>query len=480
MFFEILQYGGVNVLTPLMRSHTMKRLGMLFGLVMTCLMASGAFAAKVSQKQVNGYAQAYIFGFPLVLMHQSEKIMLKKSNKQYGKPMLNHFDHLKQFPNADFTDVVSPNVDTLYSIAWISLKQGPLLLRVPNMEKHYYLLPMLDAWTNVFASPGTRTTGSKAGQFLLVGPGQKVKKPKNTTLIQAPTNMVWIIGRTEANADNIKTVNQLQDQMVLTPYPGKKQQADTVKLGDVNTQQSPIEQVVNMPPAVFFNQMAMLMKNNPPAKADRRMVNRLKRLGITAGQPFDGQRLGKQAQATLAAAKDKALQRIKATIPRMGKKVNGWQYNVDLGTYKTRYLKRAAVAYMGLGANLPEDAVYPLAYTDYRGEALDGKNRYVIHFDKSSLPPVKAFWSLTLYNDKQFFVPNALNRYALGSNNALNYGKDGSLTLYVQHDEPDAKNKANWLPAPSGSFNLIMRLYWPETSVIKGKWKLPKIKQVKS
>jgi len=463
-----------------MRSLAIKLLKPL--IISICLLTSMAYTASVPKKIVNKYSQAYIYGFPLVLMHQTELIMLKKSSEQHGHSMLNHFDHLRNFPDASFTDVVSPNADTLYSVAWISLKDSPLLLKVPNMKDNYYLLPMLDAWTNVFASPGTRTTGRKARKFLILGPGQKAKAKKGVKVIKAPTNLVWIIGRIEAkNAADIKTVNNLQDQISLSATSSSAQtQGDSNALAKVNTSMAPIKQVVEMAPEQFFNRLAMLMQNNPPAKADKKMQSTLKKLGIQAGKPFNPRQLGDNYAAVLQAAQSKALQRIQQTIPKMGEQINGWQYNLDIGTYGTNYLKRAAVAYMGLGANLPKDAVYPITYNDYNGQPLDGKYNYILHFSKTQLPPVNAFWSITLYNDKQFFVANHINRYNLGSNTNMKYGKDGSLTIYIQNKQPGKKNINNWLPAPKSKFNLMLRLYWPKTSVLNGKWKPAKIKKVKN
>lgn len=458
----------------------LKLIGLIFMLGSSCM--NFLHSKDLSNDQQRLYENAYVFGFPLVLMHTTEMVMLKKAAGKYGHNMLNKFDHMKQFPDASFTDVVSPNADTLYSVVWISLKEGPLVLSVPNMKNIYYLLPMLDAWTNVFSVPGTRTTGNDSQKFLIVGPSQSVKAPKGVKIIRSPTDMVWLIGRVELkNSSEIKIVNQLQDEITLRPLnKNSSNQSLTASMKKFSIKKAPVAQVESMSAIEFFNLLASLMKDNPPAKADKEMIKQLKLLGIEAGKAFNVANLGPNAPSMLNNAKKQALARIKGLVPKMGTKVNGWQYNLDIGTYSTRYLKRAAVAYMGLGANLPVDSVYPITYTDYLGHPLDGKNKYILHFDKSQIPAVNAFWSLTLYNDKQFFVKNPINRYNVGSNTNLKYAKDGSLTIYIQNEKPGEKELSNWLPAPKGPFNLVLRLYWPKKSVLKQKWQPGRVMQVQN
>lgn len=172
---------------------------------------------------------------------------------------------------------------------------------------------------------------------------------------------------------------------------------------------------------------------------------------------------------------NEATKSINKNVDNIGKIINGWGVALDIGKYGTDYLKRATVAKIGIGANLPQDAVYPTAFVDSQNQKLNGKNKYVIHFDKNNLPPANAFWSITLYDQKSFLIPNSINRYALGDRDNLKYNKDGSLDIYIQNKPTNKNIVSNWLPAPVGSFNLTMRIYWPKKSVLNGTWTPPAI-----
>jgi hypothetical protein len=426
---------------------------------------------------------AYIYGYPLMLMDITKKLGANVPKAEGEKAPVNQICHLRAFPDYTFTDVVSPNADTLYSVAWLDLGSEPIVLSVPDVGKRYYLMPLLDAWTNVFASPGTRTTGNRRGDFAVVGPGWKGNLPASIQEIKSPTNMVWLIGRTQTDGkDDYANVHAIQDQYVLTPLSawGKLYNPPTnvpVETGiDVTT--PPAEQVARMDAATFFARLNALMKDNPPAAADGNALKRFAAIGVEPGKPFD---LESQDPA-VARGIEQAVSTAQAKIVAEGGKphgkiVNGWQVMTNTGSYGTAYLWRAVVALIGLGANLPEDAVYPHATTDIAGQPLTGEHRYVVRFPKGQLPPVSAFWSLTVYNARQFFVQNPLNRYAIGDRDKLKFNDDGSLSLYIQHDSPGKDKESNWLPAPADSFNVFMRLYWPKKDVLNGTWKMPPIEQ---
>ena len=202
-------------------------------------------------------------------------------------------------------------------------------------------------------------------------------------------------------------------------------------------------------------------------------------IGVAPGKPFDLKALDPQVARGIEegfhAGREKVL--AESMQPR-GRNLNGWQFMDATGHYSTDYLWRAVVAFVGLGANLPEDAIYPHAMTDSEGQPLTGANTYEIHFAKGQLPPVSAFWSITMYNSRQFFVKNPINRFAIGDRDNLAFNEDGSLTLYVQHESPGATRESNWLPAPEDSFRLFMRLYWPKQQILEGNWKPPAIQRV--
>lgn len=445
------------------------------------LSATVATAATASDIDVQSIAEeAYIYGYPLVLMDISKQVMTNVANVSATKAPINQFVHLRTFPDASFTDVVSPNADTLYSSAMLDLSREPIILSVPDTNGRYYLFQMLSAWTNVFASPGKRTTGTRAGNFAIVGPTWTGTLPPGVTEYRSPTNLVWILGRTQTNGpSDYAAVHALQNKYKLTPLSawGTNYRPPTNVATDPNLDMTtpPVDQAANLSAPDFFERLAKLMKANPPAKADDPILARMAEIGIVPGRTFNTGRLDQPFLTALAKARNAAKAKIaaRASNDPSSPTINGWQIAYDLGTYGTDYLLRAFVALYGLGANLPEDAIYPRTAVDSTGAALDGANRYVIHFEKDQVPPVNAFWSLTMYNDRQFFVANPINRYAIGDRDALKFNADGSLDIYIQNAAPGATKESNWLPAPSGKFNMLMRLYWPKPEVLDRTWQPP-------
>jgi hypothetical protein len=426
---------------------------------------------------------AYIYGYPLVLMYITKKVTTNVPKAERENAPVNQIAHLRAFPDYTFTDVVSPNADTLYSIAWLDLQSEPIVLSVPDVDKRYYLMPLLDAWTNVFASPGTRTTGNRKGDFSVVGPDWKGKLPVGVHEIKSPTNMVWLIGRTQTDGkQDYANVHAIQDQYLLTPLSawGKlyTPPANVPVEAEIDVKTPPVDQVARMDAATFFPRLNALMKDNPPAAADKNALKRFAAIGVEPGKLFDLASQDPAFARGLAQAVSTAQAKIVAEAGKPhGKIVNGWQVMKNTGSYGTDYLWRAVVALVGLGANLPEDAVYPHATADAAGQPLTGAHRYVVRFPNGQLPPVGAFWSLTMYNARQAFAQNPLNRYAIGDRDNLRFNDDGSLTIFIQHDSPGKEKESNWLPAPADSFNVLMRLYWPKREALDGAWKMPLIEQ---
>jgi hypothetical protein len=423
--------------------------------------------------------EAYVFGYPLVLMDITTRVMTAPGRKV----RVNEFDHKSRFPDASFTDVVSPNCDTFYSMAVLNLGPEPIVLSVPDTKGRYYLMPILDAWTNVFASPGKRTTGTGKGDFAFVGPTWTGTLPSGVQEIRSPTDLAWIIGRTQVNSKaDAPAVVALQRQYRLTPLSrwGKPAgPAAAVPITPVNSTVPPVQQVEMMDAATFFGRLASLMKANPPASEDSAALSRFTALGLLPGEDFDLAARDTAIQGAMNRAVPAALAKIKGAEGMIGNRtVNGWLVSTGLGKYGTQYLKRAYIARVGLGANLDEDAIYPHTSNDIDGPPLNGaRSKYVLHFTKDQRPPVDAFWSLTMYNDKNFLAENPIHRYALGDRDALAYNADSSLDLYVQNDDPGENKRANWLPAPAGDFILVMRLYWPKPPATDGTWQPPPIRK---
>ncbi len=429
--------------------------------------------------------QAYIYGYPLVLMGITKDILTNYSSAGEDGAPLNQFMHKTRFPGADFTEVVRPNADTLYSVAFLNLAKEPLILEIPNMDGRYYLMPILDAWTNVFESIGKRTTGTKAIQFVITGPKWKGGElPSELKEIKSPTNMAWIIGRTEAmRRQDFRTVNALQKQFKLIPLSAYKKPYHPPSNVPTNPQidmtTPPIIQIEKMDVETFFSKLNELMENNPPTPKDERVIQKFSKIGVAPGKKFEPQSFTPETLEKIKKGADIALRKIKES-PAGDKIINSWRIMTSgVGEYGTDYIQRARIAYRGLGANLPEDAIYPTTEVDNTGRVLHGKNRYVIHFTKEQLPPVKGFWSLSLYDERQLFAANPIKRYNLGNRNPLKFNSDGSLDIYIQRESPGQAKESNWLPTPPGKFSLTMRLYWPESIILDGRWAPPPVRKVK-
>jgi hypothetical protein len=428
--------------------------------------------------------EAYLYLYPLVMMDITRRQMTNtEAGQQVGVGPMNTFSHIRAFPPPEFKAVPWANFDTLYSSAWLDLTVEPLIVSAPDTDERYYLLPLQDMWTDVVAVPGKRTSGTQAGHFAVVLAGWQGELPRGVRRIEAPTPYVWVIGRTQTNGpEDYAAVHQVQDGFAITPLSrwGQEPPPVTVTIDPtVDMTTRPVDQVNQRSAAAYFAYALALMKLHPPHVTDWSILTRMERIGIGPGESFDFQTLDPAIKQALDRAVTAGQQAMKAKVPKVGRLVNGWQMNADtMGVYGNYYLKRATVAMVGVGSNPPEDAIYPLTWNDADGEPLNGENDYVLHFDRHELPPVDAFWSVTLYDQDGFQVPNQLNRSALGDRDALRYDADGSLDLFVQHESPGPEREANWLPAPHGALALFMRLYAPKAAVLDGRWEPPAVRRV--
>jgi hypothetical protein len=417
--------------------------------------------------------QAYLFAYPLVLVEATRRATPGPSNQ---------FTHLAQFPDDKFRLVVLPNTDTLYSSAPLDLSKEPVLLHVPDTHGRYYVMQVMDGWTETVSAPGKRTTGTGEGWFAIVGPGWNGKLPDRAKRIDCPTNMAWLLGRTQTDtAADYSSVHALQQQYLLMPlglYPAGPKTAPATSAPPAPSRPPvpPPRAVAAMTTAEFFTLFAQLLAANPPHAADAPMVKQLAALGVEAGKPFSADRLGPAFEQGVTRAKEmlESLVQRRGTPGAVGK--TGWSALRTTSRYGTNYAARAAMARIALGINPPEDAVYLACARDATGAPLEGARQYVMHFAKGQFPPVQAFWSVTMYDEAGYFTANPLNRYALGDRDRLKYNADGSLDLYVQHESPGPEQEGNWVPAPAERFNLALRLYWPKESVLKGAWVPPAVR----
>ena len=374
--------------------------------------------------------------------------------------------------------VVAPNVDTLYSIAVIDLRSGPAVLTVPAIHDRYYTYQFLDMYTESFAYVGTRATAGAAGSWVVTPPGWSGAVPVGDHLIRATTPLVFLLGRfLVAGASDLPAVRRVMAQVRLVPLASSAAPAG-VATGRAAPLGAPPGTPQSVPGAgaAFFDELgAALAVNPPPTAADRAALARFAPLGVGPGRR-PGAASTRGRRAVLAEGVGDGAKRVAGAVGTTGQDVNGWQTRRgQLGRYGDDFLLRAVVAQSGWGANVPEEAVYVGSVRDAHNDLYSGSHGYVVHFAAGSLPPAKAFWSLTVYGLDGFLVANPAGRYAIGDRTpGLQTNKDGSLDFYLRHDSP-AGHQANWLPTPAGGFRLLMRIYLPEPSVLDGTYKLPPV-----
>ncbi len=424
--------------------------------------------------------QAYVYLYPLVTMDITRRQLTNIARAEGISAPPNSFANITEFPSATMRAVVRPNFDTLYSSGWVDLTKEPVIVSAPDTGGRYYLLPMLDMWTDVFASPGWRTTGTRAHNWAVVPPGWSGALPDGVDRIEAPTAYVWIIGRTKTDGPaDYDAVHKVQAGYRITPLsrwgkPAEPAMGTVDPAVDMKT--SPKVQVDTMSADKFFAYAAEVMKLQRPHLTDQPIVALMRQIGLEPGKPFDLAKADPAVKQALQSAPEDGQKLMAWKVKTLARVVNGWSMNTDtMGVYGNYYLKRAIVSQLGLGANLPEDAIYPLNLGDETGKPLDGASNYVLHFDKSAIPPVSAFWSVTLYDSDGFQVGNAINRFAVSSWMPFHYNPDGSLDIYFQNANPGPAKEANWLPAPKGPFSLTMRLYAPKTEALTGQWSPPPV-----
>jgi hypothetical protein len=463
------------------RSLIRKTLASFAAAAFFTLPLSASAAETISEQDAHAIGvQAYLYFYSPITMDLTRKQLTNAVKPEGLAAPTNVFANVPAYPTAEMKAVVRPNFDTLYSSAWLDLTKEPMIVSVPDTHGRYYLLPMLDMWTDVFASPGWRTTGTQAGDYAVTPPGWTGSLPAGVVRIDAPTPYVWIIGRTKTDGPaDYAAVNAIQAELKITPLSswGKPAVPVTgVVDPGVDMKTPPKIAVDTMPADKFFAYAAEILKSQPPHITDEPILAQMQRIGIERGKSFDIDKVDPAIKAGLETAPEDALKLMAWKVNSLARVVNGWSMNTDtMGVYGNYYLKRAIITQLGLGANLPEDAIYPINLADETGKPLDGGSDYVLHFDKGATPPVNAFWSVTLYDGQGYQVANNLNRFAVSSWMPFKTNSDGSLDLYFQNVSPGVDKEANWLPAPKGPFNLTMWLYAPKIEALTGKWSPPPV-----
>jgi hypothetical protein len=442
-------------------------------------------------------AEANLYGYPLV--YNLEMMVGHAAGRFPTGAPVNTFGHAKALlgPEVEF---VAPNNDTLYSNMMGDVTKEPLVLRLPGTSGRYYVMQFVDAWTNNFAYLGRRATGTDEGLFLLAGPDWEGEVPEGMTLVQSPTNAFAIVGRVAVEGESdIPNVLAIQENMWLSPLslyperPGPSQR----ELGDWNL--APFDERVG-DELKFWEQMRAGMKLFPSPAAEQAYIQKFEPLGLLEDEsPYVNP--DPQLAETLKAGAAEFTEFLKIAISpeaQVIKPVNGWMiplhifdYNldnfrigaIDAPKWKIQdrgqaFLMRAVAARVGLWGNHAYEAAYPTADLDGNGDQLVGEHQYVLHLEE--LPPVDAFWSLTMYRPPEFYlVANPINRYSIGDRTpGLTYNDDGSLDIYIQKDSPGPEKESNWLPAPEGPFRVAMRMYQPREAVLDGSYVVPPIRRV--
>ena len=429
--------------------------------------------------------EAYIFSFPMLMGYRycfatflvpSLPSYRGSMNEMHGDPVT--LDH-------NFKDVITPNADTPYSMAALDLRAEPMVLDVPAVTDRYYVMQLEDLFGTNPHYVGSRATGSEPGSYLLVGPTFTGDDPEGfSNVLRFETDLVFVIGRTQLlGPDDVETLRPVMNAYHLEPLSARLGTAASVAPAFDwpvwNDEASRDERFIG-----YVN--PLLEWCQPPHPSEEAMLERFALAGIGAGLPTDLAELDGDVRAALRSGVDRARVKIADRAENLGDKTNGWSAVEALGNrefFDGDYLLRAAGAMAGWGGNDKLEAYYPLAREDSAGEPLSGDHAYRLRFD--TLPPAKAFWSVTMYDTSYdgvagYLVENKIGRYLINSTTTgLVTGDDGSLTIHIQHQQPDTEaGKANWLPAPQGRFYLAMRIYWPEPEALDGTWEPPPVVSV--
>lgn len=476
-------------------STTSKLQGSIAAVVLTLVTVSAplpSHAQSVTPAEARQIAEdAYVYGYSLITTEVTRVQFTNVGKVEALRAPMNQFVNVPRYPPADYRGVSAPNADTLYSIGWLNLAE-PKVFSHPDMGDRFYLFEVVDLWMHdLETSPSKRTAGGAAANYLFTGPGWKGDVPAGMKHIPMKTRYMVILGRTYADGTDkdYEAVNKLQAQYKITPLAswGKDYKPMNPPVNpnpDFSMTDKPQLVILAMGTAGYFDMMAKLMGGaTPPAAEDKPMLEKMAKIGIVPGKPFEMSKLDPQVQAALKDIPQAALKKIEASKDSLGQIVNGWVVTTGLGTYGANYLKRATVAAFGWPANQEKDAVYPFTEVDSAGQKLTGANKYTLTFAKGQTPPVEGFWSITMYMIDQgwWFVPNKLNKFTVSPRDNPKYNPDGSLTLYFQNESPGADKEANWLPAPKGEFLPMLRMYWPKEanpSILNGSWKIPAVVKV--
>ena len=440
---------------------------------------------RVSPEEARQIAEeAYIYAYPMLDNYKTMYMLsIWEDSPAYEAP-LNTLHNITTLSGPESTTVVRPNNDTYYTQAILDLRREPMVISVPAIgDKRYYSFQLIDMYTHNFDYIGTRKTGFDEGSYLIAGPDWVGEKPEGIDkVIQTETNLIIALGRTQVygpdDAEQAQALMANYSLHALSSFLGTEAPAAPEALSFPPFSPEKVKTVE------FISYLNFLLTTVSPHPAESELFQRFSRIGIGPGKPFDAENLDPEVKEAMEAGIASAMEKIEAEIANLGEQKNGWM--LVAGAFGNRdfmqgkYLTRAAAAMFGIYGNDLAEAYYPETTLDADNEALDGsKHNYLLHFDRDKLPPVNAFWSLTMYKlPEQLLIENEINRYKIGSGTeGLKYNEDGSLDIYIQKANPGDELKSNWLPAHDGKFSLQARMYWPEKEALNPLYVPPSVEK---
>lgn len=426
---------------------------------------------------------AYIFSFPLIIMDATKTAGTNTVKPTDKKAPVNQFLHAKTLATAKFREVVTPNVDTVYSQLFIDLSRDAVVIHKPASER-FLALEIMNAWSDCVTVLGTGGDTDAERTYLLTGPDFSGEVPEGMTQVKISTSMGWILGRTVCfGEDDLPNVYALQEQLTsktLTAYRTGEAMPDGVHRDEYDGL-VPVTYALSLGAKDFFDRVNELLTENPPYPDDKEMLAKIEPVGVGSGLVFDESILGENSSAKWESMKTEIRTELRESVKKYMIQNGVFQnYGEPIARFGTAYDYRTMIAIAAFGANPVDIAVYPRAETDEDGNALNGANSYTLHFGKDALPPVKdkGFWSITAYGDDNFLIDNELNRYCINDRSDFAFNADGTLDIYLQASRPADESKvSNWLPTGSEGFHLYMRIYLPQDSAINGTWKAPSIRK---
>lgn len=426
---------------------------------------------------------AYVYTFPLVLMDATKTKMTNTVKATSKQAPVNQLIHAQKLADSNSKDVVTPNVDTIYSQVLLDLSKGPVMFEKPAVDR-FCSVEVIDAYTNCVAVLGTGGDTQKAQKYIFTTKDSNKEIPSGYKQVKMPTTMGWIIVRTLCNGnDDMENVKKIQGGLKVYTYEQYKNGTTDEKAKgtyDEKNQYIPIEHVTSMTPKEYFDIANNLMKSNSPTDEDSKIVSEMRKVGIGSGLTFDASVLGQNYADKWKSMVGSLQKTLTSDCEKFYINSGAWKYfGKPIAEFGTEYEYRALVAVGGLGANPVSVAVYPKTTVDSDNKRLKGNNNYIIHFEANQLPPVEknGFWSITAYDSSNnLLIDNSIDRYCVNDRSKMQYNDDGSLDIYVQAKAPDEKHISNWLPVCEGEFHLFMRIYLPQKSVIENKWQTPSIK----